>query len=440
MRSLRARVTLVTVAVAVIAVIVTGLISLQLVRSSATQEARDQLSAQADILARLPRLATAAELAEKASLALGGTEVALVQPDGTVAGGASEYVDPVILRRLDGGESVSVVRRGDTGAALIEARPVASGGAVVLALPLASVERVVGQANGRILLALVLGLVVAVAGGALLATWLSRPLIAAAAAARRLAAGERGVPIPVSPTTELGDVTNALRALDTALAASESRQREFLLSISHELRTPLTAVRGYAEAMSDGLVPPADMPAVGATLVAETERLDQFVGDLLELARLEAEDFTITVTTVEVAGLLDEVAVAWSGRARVLGSSVSIGTASGSVHTDRRRLRQVLDGLVENALRAGGSVELRASDGLFEVLDDGPGLDERDRQVVFERGALRAKYRDIRPVGTGLGLSIAARLIERLGGTIGVANRPEGGTVFRVELRTPTGQ
>ena len=128
----------------------------------------------------------------------------------------------------------------------------------------------------------------------LLASWLSRPLTNAAAAARRLAAGERGVRMPDSPTSEMADVTDALGALDSALAASESRQREFLLSISHELRTPLTAVRGYAEAMADGLIGPDDVTSVGGTLVAETERLDQFVGDLLEIARLGADDFSIT--------------------------------------------------------------------------------------------------------------------------------------------------
>ena len=437
MRSLRGRATLVTIAVAVIAVIVTGLISLQLVRSSVNQDARDQLSAQADILARMPQLATAGELAEKASLALGGTQVALVQPDGTAEGDASEYVDAAILRKLAAGESVSTVRRGDPGMVLIEARPVAGGGAVVLALPVASIDRALGQATGRILVALGIGLAVAIIGGWLLASWLSRPLATTAAAARRLAAGERGVRMPDSPTSEMADVTDALGALDSALAASESRQREFLLSISHELRTPLTAVRGYAEALADGLIAPAEVAAVGATLVGETERLDQFVGDLLELARLEADDFSISVSTVELEPLLEEVAAAWAGRAAVLGAGISTGsiTGGGTVETDPRRLRQVIDGLVENALRAGGSVQLRASGGGVEVLDDGPGLEEGDLSTAFERGALRARYRDIRPVGTGLGLSIAARLVDRLGGTISVENRPEGGALFRVEMR-----
>jgi two-component system sensor histidine kinase BaeS len=119
------------------------------------------------------------------------------------------------------------------------------------------------------------------------------------------------------------------------------------------------------------------------------------------------------------------------------------------VTTDARRLRQVIDGLVENAMRVtpeGGAVEVAASAEapssdvaaragvLVEVLDSGPGLAPEDLAVAFERGVLRGRYRDIRPVGTGLGLSIASRLVERFGGTISVANRPDGGAVFSVRL------
>ncbi len=436
MKSLRARITAVTVIVAIVAVAVTGLLSLQLARSLTTDQARAQLQAQADILARLPELATAAELSDKASLALGGTIVALVDSEGGIEGSASEYVDQAILARLAAGESVSVLRRGPSGFAIVEARPAEGGGAIVLVLPTSSLERALGLATGRILIALGLGLVIAIVGGTLLARLISRPLVETATAARRLAAGERNVGMPPSKTAEIADVTTALAALDAALASSEGRQREFLLSISHELRTPLTAMRGYGEALSDGLV--TDVEAVGRTLVTETERLDRFVGDLLELARLEADDFSVTTSAVALPALLEEIVAAWSGKAATLGISITGSSAVDSIVTDGRRLRQVLDGLVENALRVtptGSSVELRASDGVvIEVLDGGPGLAPEDIAVAFDRGVLRARYRDIRPVGTGLGLSIAARLITRLGGSLSVANSDSGGAVFAVRL------
>ncbi len=356
-----------------------------------------------------------------------------MRADGGVDGPASAVVDRLILERLDRGESVSTVRRGDPGLVMVEARPTDGGGAVVLALPMSAVDRAVGQASSRILLALGIGLVVAVAGGTVLARVLARPLVQAAASARRLAAGERGVPMPErTRTTEVADVAEALSALDRALATSEGRQREFLLSISHELRTPLTAIRGYGEALADGIVD--DPAAVGRTLVTETERLDQFVKDLLELARLEADDFSLAPERVELSALLAEVAAAWAGRAAILGVRIAA-HGGGAITTDPRRLRQVLDGLVENAMRAGGSnVELAAGDGFVEVLDDGPGLAEEDLAVAFDRGALHARYRDSRPVGTGLGLSIASRLVTRMGGTIAATNREGGGARFSVRF------
>jgi two-component system OmpR family sensor kinase len=87
---------------------------------------------------------------------------------------------------------------------------------------------------------------------------------------------------------------------------------------------------------------------------------------------------------------------------------------------------------------AGSRVELHAradgSDVVVEVRDGGPGLSADDLHVAFERGALHARYREIRPVGTGLGLSIASRLVTRLGGTIRAGNAPGGGAIFTVRL------
>ena len=112
-----------------------------------------------------------------------------------------------------------------------------------------------------------------------------------------------------------------------------------------------------------------------------------------------------------------------------------------AVSSDAQRVRQLIDGLVENALRvtpAGSTVSIAArrfgSSVVIEVRDGGPGLSRDDLAVAFERGVLQSRYRDIRPVGTGLGLSIAARLVSRLGGSIAAGNAPGGGAVFAVSL------
>ncbi|MHB1010923.1 MAG: sensor histidine kinase [Propionibacteriaceae bacterium] len=441
--SLRRRVTLVMLAIVAIAVLVTGAVTVPLIRTSTTQGERDRLAEEADLLAVADHVP--ARIAAGSTF-VSGSRFAVVEapPNGRAAGPAASYVTAGVRAALHARGTYSGTLPGSLGRALVEGRATASGSWIVSVLPLAEVDNALNKATRRVLLGLLVGLLVAGVAALSLARWLTRPLAETAHAARRLAAGERGVALPAPASQEAAELTAALSALDGALATSEERQREFLLAVSHEMRTPLSAVRGYAEALSDGMVGADELPQVGATLVRETERLDAFLRDLLELARLQADDFAVHPVQVEMGVLLDHVCTAWSARAASLQVSLSVDAGGVSrVVADPQRLRQVLDGLVENALRAtpaGGSVSVtaRTGDGAYvvEVSDTGPGLAPEDLSVAFDRGALHAKYRQTRPVGTGLGLSIAARLVTRMGGAVTASNSVSG-AVFTVSL--PTG-
>src|SRR6202000_1340886 len=105
------------------------------------------------------------------------------------------------------------------------------------------------------------------------------------------------------------------------------------------------------EAISDGMVLPEDLPGVGQVLMAETTRLDHFVADLLELARLEADDFSINPVDVRLGDILRSSRDAWLGRAAGLRVTLVVETQEVTLRSDPRRLRQIVDGLVENALR-----------------------------------------------------------------------------------------
>lgn len=441
--SLRRRVTLVMLAIVAVAVLVTGAVTVPLTRTSTVQGEQNRLSAQADLLASLDRLP--AKLTAANAL-INGTRFAVVEspPKGRVVGAASSYLTVEVRAALESHGTYSGTLQGSLGRALVEARVTTAGPWLVTVLPITEVDNALNQATRRLLLGLVIGLVVAGIAALVLSRWLTKPLTETAHAARKLAAGERGVALPPPASQEAAELTAALSSLDRALATSEGRQREFLLSISHEMRTPLAAVRGYAEALSDGMIAEDELPQVGQTLVRETERLDAFVRDLLELARLQAEDFAIHPVPVDLGGLLDHVRTAWSAKATTLQVALSVsGTMPTSVMADPQRLRQVMDGLVENALRAtpaGGRVNVTVRPGpgsyIVDVSDTGPGLAPEDLDVAFDRGALHAKYRQTRPVGTGLGLSIAARLVARMGGTLTAANGASG-AIFTMSL--PTG-
>jgi two-component system sensor histidine kinase BaeS len=297
----------------------------------------------------------------------------------------------------------------------------------------------------RLGLALAAGLVAGILAGALLARRLGAPLRQAAAAARRISAGDRTVRLRPQAPAEVAAVSVALNDLATALHASETRQRTFLTSISHELRTPLTTMKGYAEALADGVIGGADEEArrAGATMLAEGERLDRLVEDLLALARLEADDFPLEFVPVDLARIAVDAGQSWAPRCAAVGVQfrVDVPAQPVVVRTDPGRIRQVLDGLLENALRIvpqGAPIVVAVAstvDGpVLEVRDGGPGFTDADLAVAFERGALYERYKGVRKVGSGLGLALAHRLVSRLGGRVEAGHAPEGGARMTVRL------
>jgi signal transduction histidine kinase len=215
-----------------------------------------------------------------------------------------------------------------------------------------------------------------------------------------------------------------------------------LLSVSHELRTPLTAITGYAESLADGVVRPDEAAGIGRVVLSEAQRLGRLVGDLLDLARLDARDFRVDVDAVNAIGLAEDAGRVWADRCAAVGVPFRLEIAASApltCTTDPSRMRQILDGLLENALRvtpAGAPIVLSvrqvASGALFEVRDGGPGLSEQDLAIAFDRSALYERYRGVRQVGTGLGLAIVHGLATRLGGAVYAGHAPEGGACFSV--------
>jgi two-component system sensor histidine kinase BaeS len=453
-RSLAGRIVFTTVAVALVTAVVTGAVSLGLVRTTSLGDARSEASALADQLAILPQNKLQQRVDDQ-GLGAGQPKVALVGSDGTVSGSIGVVLKPRVRQRLSQGSSLSTTIESGGRRFIVEARQTSGGGTVVVARSLTSVDAAVSRVAGQLLIALAIGVAVAIGAGILLSRVVARPLSRTAAVARSLAKGDRNVELPHAATVEVSDVVNALDELDEALTVSEARQREFLLSISHDLRTPLTALRGYAEALADGVVRGDDTRDVGATMLAETRRLDRFVSDLLELARLEAHDFAAELTAVDIGVVVDEAVRAWSAVASAGGVELRSDTPAGVIaNTDAHRLRQIVDGLLENALRAtppDGVVEVdalavRGGDGsplvVVAVNDSGAGLTPEDRVTAFQRGTLHDKYRQTRAVGTGLGLSIAQRLASRLGGTLRAVDTTgtPWGASFLVELPGATGR
>ncbi len=292
---------------------------------------------------------------------------------------------------------------------------------------------------GRLALALAVG--VLLAGG--LFWWLSRritePVRLLTRATEDVAAGRYDVEIPeASGADEIALLSQRFRTMVAQLAEAEQLKRSFLMSVSHELRTPLTAIRGHVEAIREGIV--ADPEQVRDSLdivAAETDRLERLVGDVLDLAKLQAHRFTVRHEEVDLERVLDQAYGAFTeeARRREIDYRVSGGERAPVIVSDGDRVLQIITNLLSNAFRwtpDGGRIELElvASNGVVsvDVLDSGPGVAPSQRKRIFE--AFVSQDAD----GTGLGLPIARELAVALGGGIELRSAAAAGSRFRLVL------
>jgi signal transduction histidine kinase len=436
--------------VAVLAVLVAGLVSIRLIAVTAREVTATALGRQADVLAaQLGDVGAGSALGVRGAataLRAQGIDITVFGPAGRAnpapTGDTAEALTATRAgNKVAAGNPVSAATQVDDRTVLVEGRPVRNGG-FALVEPVDTGINVAAQLRRSIGFSLLAGGATALVVGFVVARLLGRPLRSAVAGAGALRSGRRDVRIPENGPTEIAEVAGAVNELADALAHSEARQRAFLLSVSHELRTPLTSVRGFAESLADGVVTGEEVPEVGRVVLREAERLGRLVDDLMELARLQADDFRVDLVPVDVAALAREAGSVWAARAAAAEAAFRLDVPATPVpaRADPRRLRQVVDGLADNALRVlppGAPLVLavRAAPGsvVLEVRDGGPGLAPDDYRVAFDPGVLHERYRERRGAG-GVGLALVHGLVQRMGGRIAAAPAPEGGAGFTIHL------
>lgn len=226
----------------------------------------------------------------------------------------------------------------------------------------------------------------------------------------------------------------------------EQSRREFVANVSHELRTPLTTIKSYLEALEDGAMgdPQLAERFLGVTR-NETERMIRLVNDLLQLSRLDSEQFRLKKEWTNVSDMLEEVADRFSFQARRRNLKISLEVAKdvGKVQLDRDQIDQVLDNLVSNSIKYsadGGRIVIAAKQSdphmvEISVSDNGIGIPKKDLDRIFDRFYRVDKARSRSMGGTGLGLSIAREIIKAHGGTIYLESEYNSGT--RVAFTLP---
>jgi len=239
-----------------------------------------------------------------------------------------------------------------------------------------------------------------------------------------------------------GEVVGAVAAYEdvTAMSEAERERTAFFALASHELKTPVTSIRGQIQlAMRFQERGNGDLTASALSRADDQiQRLASLIDDLLDAARLDTGQFDVAPVSTDLADTIGASvarlrAVAGSRQIRVvLPDTVLL------VLGDERRLGQVLDNLIMNAIRHGGTGDIvvalaaEATHAVVRVRDHGPGIGEADRQRIFGRFYRAAAARGT--AGTGLGLYVAREIARLHGGTLSLESTGSGGSVFKLSL------
>ncbi|MFO1352659.1 MAG: two-component system sensor histidine kinase CreC [Gammaproteobacteria bacterium] len=310
-------------------------------------------------------------------------------------------------------------------------------GMVSLGKPAYNVERFLAMAKAKVIIAGALAAGVALLLGFGLYAWVSRPLQRLTRYAEAVRAGAR-VALPNLGRNEIGMMGAAMEAMRRELEGKDYVQR-YVQTLTHELKSPLAAIRGAAELLEEDM-PPAQRQRFLANIRTESERIQNLVERMLELAAVEKRQGLQNVEMVDLRELLREVTISLEPLLALRKVTViDQSEAPSPIMGERFLLRQALANLLRNAVEfspTGGAVSVNAHphDGgmRLEITDHGPGIPDYALERVFERF-----YSLPRPdggKGTGLGLSFAREVAELHGGRVELVNRADGGTRAILDL------
>jgi signal transduction histidine kinase len=410
----------------------------------AAQSARENFR----VLMAQPRATTPGRLARRLSSLARSTQAVATLMDAHDVLASSDDEEPGAesdaLPALTAGKTTHDTRGGD----LYVAVPFAAGGthfALVLRKRLTDVAAASRVVKRAFVTAGLVGLAAAVILGLGLATALLRRLGRLRDAARDMTErGARAQPPGDTGRDEIGELSRAFAAMQDGLRRQEAARRTFVATASHELRTPLASLQGTLELLGDDLRD--DDPDLDdareqvASAHEQAKRLTALSVDLLDLTRLDA-DLPLRVEPVELGEVAQAVAAEFAVRGHEQGIELRI-VRPGPLWAqgDPGAIARVLRILIDNAMRfaprdTAVEVAVSASDGLARasVSDDGPGVADDERQIVFERFR---RGRTPGGGGFGLGLAIGRELAQRMEGTLELVTG-DAGEGARFELRLP---
>ncbi len=276
------------------------------------------------------------------------------------------------------------------------------------------------------------GLVALLLAG-LLVRQITHPLASLIQASRSIAAGDLQIRVRVQSHDELGDLAATFNQMASTLETQETLRRNLIADVAHELRTPLAGIQGTVEAFQDGIF--ASTAENFAIIHEEVMLLNRLVEDLRTLANAEAGKLSLDLMPTDLVALVQRQVTTFQYKARERGVTLTMTAAQTIIPIagDAQRLEQVLNNLLDNALRhtaADGAILVRlvnVKNGVqITVTDNGEGIPATALSSLFERFYRVDPIHNQQIGGSGLGLAIARQLVEAHGGQIWVTSPPPG--------------
>ncbi len=320
----------------------------------------------------------------------------------------------------------------------------ATEGILLVHIDMSAANASISQVYMDVLLVALIAIVAAVLTVYYLTPRITKPITDMEYTVRKYSKGDLDARLPDAGSDEVARLAKSFNTMAGELSNLEATRRSFVANVSHELRSPLTSIRGFLEAMNDGVIPTEEYGKYLTIVIDETTRMADMVNDLLDLARIESGQTVLNMRPFDINALVTRTLFTFEARinAKALEVDVDLVNSPCIVEADEDQIAQVVRNLIDNAIKYAPekstlSIQTRI-DGRKSVQvcvkDEGPGIPEEDIPHIFDRFyKVEKAHTPSKKSGTGLGLAIVKRIIDQHDESISVEN--DNGAVFSFSLK-----
>ncbi len=300
-------------------------------------------------------------------------------------------------------------------------------GAAIALRPIPQVRKIQYATVRIILMAQTVAWVVALIVSFIITRQITKPVKRMRLAAKKIAAGDFDIRIPIDTRDEIGDLAESFNSMTQSLGELEEMRTSFLSDVSHELRTPMTVISGFVEGILDGTIPESEHGKYLLIVSEESKRLSRLVKDLLEATRLEQDAKTLNKTNFDLSRLVTESVITYENQLteKNIALELNLEEKDCFAFADRDAIKRVILNLVDNAIKftpengmVKVSTEVIGNKVKMSVENTGEGISKEELRHIWVKFYKSDKSRSVDKKGVGLGLHIVKTIISQHNGEV----------------------